>query len=80
MEEEAPSPNSILPKDPFLKPLKALIRKYLKGVSLFSAQMDLDSFVGWIDNIENYYECDGISEAQKFVVAKSRLSGSTFTW
>lgn len=46
---------------------------------LFSVQMDPDSIVDWIDNIENYFEYDGISEAQKFAVAKSRLRGSALT-
>ena len=42
--------------------------------------MDPDSVVDWIDSIENHFYCDGISEAQKVVVAKSILRGSTLTW
>ena len=80
LEEEAPAPDPILPEEPFLKALKALSGKALEGVPLFSGQMDPDSVVDWIDSIENHFECDGISEAQKVMVAKSRLRGSALTW
>lgn len=63
LEEEAPTPDLFLPKEPFLKALKTLSSKALEGVPLFSRQMDPDLVVDWIDSIENHFECDGIPEA-----------------
>lgn len=34
----------------------------------------------WIESIENYFECEGIIEAQKVRFAKSRLQGQSLTW
>ena len=80
LEEEELKPDLVLPKEPFLKALKALSGKALEGVPLFSGQMDPDLVVDWIDNIENHFECDGIFEVQNIMVAKSRLRRSTLTW
>ena len=30
--------------------------------------------------MENHFECEGITKAQKVKVAKSRLRGATLTW
>ena len=45
MEEEAPTLDPILPKESFLKALKALSDKALEGVQLFSGKIDLDLVV-----------------------------------
>ena len=34
----------------------------------------------WIEGLENHFECDGISDAQKVKVAKSRLRGAALNW
>lgn len=80
VEEEVPTPDLVSDQEPFLKVLKALSGKSLEDVPLFSGQMDPDSIVYWIDSIENHFKCDGITEAQKVSVAKSRLRGSALTW
>ena len=57
-----------------MKALKALSGKALEGVPLFSGQMDQNSVVDWIDNIENHFECDGIYEAQNGVGAPRKYA------
>jgi hypothetical protein len=79
LEEEAPTPDPILPEESFLKALKVLSGKALEGVQLFSGQMNPDLVMDYIDSIKNHFECDGTFEAQKFMVAKSALRGSTLT-
>ena len=79
-EDVVPKPNPVLNEETFLKAIKALGGKYLEGVPLFSGKMDIDAGMDWIDNMENHLECDGVSEVQKFKVAKSRLRGLALTW
>lgn len=79
-EDRIPEPDPILKEDPFLKELKALSGKTLEGVPLFSGKMEADLVMDWIEGMENHFECDGVTEAQKVKVAKSRLRGSTLTW
>ena len=79
-EDRIPEPDPILKEDPFLKALKALSGKTLEGVPLFSGKMEADLVMDWIEGMENHFECDGVTEAQKVKVAKSRLRGSTLTW
>ena len=52
----------------------------MEGVLLFSRRMNIDTVMDWIDGMENHFECEGVSEAEKVKVAKSRLIGSTLTW
>ena len=63
-----------------MKAIKALRGKALEGVPLFSGKMDIDAVIDWIDGMENHFECEGVIEAQKVKVAKSRLRGSTLAW
>ena len=42
--------------------------------------MDIDAVMDWIDGMENHFECEGVSKAQKIKLAKSRLRGSTLNW
>lgn len=79
-EEKVPEPDPVLEEDPFLKALKSLSGKGLEGIPLFSGKMDPDLVMDWIEGMENHFECDGITEAQKVKVAKSRLRGSALTW
>ena len=79
-EDRIPEPDPILKEDPFLKALKALSGKTLEGVPLFSGKMEADLVMDWIEGMENHFECDGVTKAQKIKVAKSRLRGSTLTW
>lgn len=80
LEEEAPTPDPVIPEEPFLKALKAINSKALEGIPLFSGKMDPDLIMDWIGGMENHFECDGVSNAQKVKVAKSRLRGSALTW
>lgn len=34
----------------------------------------------WIEGLENHFECDGITEAQRVKVSKERLRGHALTW
>ena len=52
-------------EETFLKAIKALGGKDLEGVSLFSGKMDIDAVMDWINVMENHFECEGVSEAQK---------------
>ena len=64
----------------FLKSTKALGGKALEGIPLFSGKMEVDLVMDWIEGMENHFECNGITKAQKANVEKSRLRGSTLTW
>lgn len=79
-ENSTPKPNPILPKEPFLREIKALGGKSFEGVPLFCGRMESEVVMEWIEGLENHFECDGISEAQKVKVAKSRLRGEALTW
>lgn len=52
----------------------------LEEIPLFNGKIDPKVVMEWIEGMENYFECEGISEAQKVKVAKSRIRGSTLTW
>ena len=52
----------------------------MEGVPLFNGKMDIDAVMDWLDGMENHFECEGVSKAQKVKVAKSRLKGSSLTW
>ena len=67
-------------EEPFLKAIKALSGKILEGVPLSSGKMDIGLVIEWIKGMENHFECEGITEAQKVKVAKARLRGPTLTW
>ena len=34
----------------------------------------------WIEGMENYFECEGVTEAPKVKVEKERLRGPSLTW
>ena len=42
--------------------------------------MDVELVMKWIEGMENHFECEGITEAQKVKGAKSRLRGVALTW
>ena len=63
-----------------MKELKSLSGKRLEGIPLFSGKMEENLVMDWIEGMENHFECDGVTEAQKVKVSKSRLRGSTLTW
>lgn len=79
-EDRIPELDPILPEEPFLKASKDLGGKYLEGVPLFHGKMGPEVVIEWIEGMENHFECDGISEAQKVKLAKSRLRGAALTW
>lgn len=54
--------------------------KYLEGVPLFSGKMEVELVMEWIEGMKNHFECDGVTEAQKAKVAKSRMRGVAITW
>ena len=47
---------------------------------MFSGKMDTEVVLEWIEGIENHFECEGVIEAQKVKVVKSRLKGKAPTW
>ena len=78
MEDEVPKLDPPLgEKESFLKSLKAFGGKILENVSLFHGKMDIEVV---LESIENYFECEGIINAQKVRFAKSRLNGQDLTW
>ena len=79
MEEETPTPDLVLLEEPFLKVIKEINSKSLEGTPLYSGKMDLDLIMEWIEGMENHFECDGVFDAEKFKVAKSRLRGTALT-
>ena len=42
--------------------------------------MDSNLVMEWIEGMENHFNCEGVTEAQKVKVAKSRLRGPILTW
>ncbi|GLJ19111.1 hypothetical protein SUGI_0343200 [Cryptomeria japonica] len=54
--------------------------KSLEGVPLFSGKMEVESIMEWIEGMENHFECQGVTEAQKVKVAKSRMRGGAVNW
>lgn len=80
IEDEVPAPDPIIDQEPFLKALKAMSGKSLEGVPLFSGKMEAESVMEWIEGMENHFECEGVTEAQKVKVAKSRMRGVVVTW
>lgn len=68
-------PNPPLVEEPFLKVLKALSGKAIEGIPMFTGRMDAELVMEWIEGMENHFECDEITEAQKVKIAKSRLRG-----
>ena len=42
--------------------------------------MDIKLGMKWIEGMENHFECEGITEAQKVKVAKARFRGPSLTW
>jgi hypothetical protein len=80
LEEDAPTLEPIILEEPFMKALKTINSKALEGIPLFSGKMDLDLIMEWIEGMENHFECDGVSNAQKVKVEKSRLRGTALTY
>ena len=70
LEEETLTPDPILPEETFLKAIKAINRKGLEGIPLFSGKPDPNLIMEWIEGMENHFECDGVSDAQKVKVEK----------
>ncbi|GLJ27819.1 hypothetical protein SUGI_0545980 [Cryptomeria japonica] len=79
-EDDTPELDPIIPEEPFLRAIKALGGKSLERVPLFCGKMEPEVVMEWIEGLENHFECDEISEAQKVKVAKSRLRGAALTW
>lgn len=79
-EDKTLKPDPVLQEEPLLKALKSINGKALEGVPLFSGKMEVDLVMDWIEGMENDFECDGVIEAHKVRVEKSRLTGSTLTW
>ena len=63
-------PNPLVQEEPFLKYIKSLSGKALEGVPLFSSKMDTKLIIEWIEGMENHFEYEGITKAQKVKVAK----------
>ena len=57
-------------EEPFLKYLKALNGKVLEGIPIFIGKMDAEEVIEWIEGIENHFESDDITDAQKVKIRK----------
>ena len=79
MEEETPTLDLVLLEENFLKAIKVINNKSLEGIPLFSGKMDPNLIMEWIEGMENYFECDGVSNAEKVKMARSRLRDTTPT-
>lgn len=79
IEDKVPVRDPVIDQEPFLKALKEMSGKSLEGVPLFSGKMEVELVMEWIEGIENHFECEGVTEAQKVKVAKSRMRGATIT-
>ena len=79
-EDYVPEPDPPLQEEPFIKAIKALGGKSLEGIPLFTGKMNSELVMEWIEGMENHFECEGVSEAQKVKVAKARLRGPALTW
>ena len=79
-EDVIPEPDPPMPEEPFLKAIKALGGKALDGVPVLAGKMDSELVMEWIEGMENHFDCEGVTEAQKVKVAKSRLRGAALTW
>lgn len=73
-------PDPILEQEPFPKALKALSGKSLEGLPLFTGKMEVEVVLEWIEGMENHFECERITEAQRVKVAKYRMRGVALTW
>ena len=74
-EDVIPEPNPPIQEELFLKAIKALSGKALEGVPVFAGKMDTELVMEWIEGMENHFDCEGISKAQKMKVSKSQLRG-----
>ena len=79
-EDVIPEPDPPIQEEPFLKAIKALSGKALEGVPVFAGKMDTELVMEWIEGMENHFDCEGVTEAEKVKVAKSRLRGAALTW
>ena len=79
-EDVIPKLDPPIQEEPFLKAIKALSGKALEGVPIFAGKMDTELVMEWIEGMENHFYYEGVSEAQKVKVAKSRLRGAPLTW
>ena len=79
-EDIIPEPDPVLQEEPFLKALKAMSGKSLEGVPLFSGKMEPELIMEWIEGLENHFDYDNVTEAQKVRIAKTRLRGTALTW
>lgn len=79
-EDKIPKKKLVLVEEPFLRAFKAMSGKSLEWIPLFNGKMEFDLVMEWIEGMENYFQYEGISEAQRVKVAKSRLRGVSLTW
>lgn len=80
IDDIIPKSDPLINEEPFVKAIKALNTKAFEGLPHFSGRMDINTIMEWIEGMENHFECEGVTEAQKVKVAKSRLSGAALTW
>ena len=79
-EDVIPKLDPPIQEEPFLKSNKALSGKELEGVPVFTGKMDTELVMEWIEGMENHFDCEGVTKAQKVKVAQSRLRGAALTW
>ena len=52
----------------------------MDNLLVFQGKINAEVLLERIESIENHFECEGITEAQKVKVVKSKLRGQALTW
>lgn len=79
-DEYIPELDPLMQEEPFINAIMALGGKALEGIPLFTGKMDSKLVMEWIEGMENHFECEGVSEAQRVKVSKERLRGPALRW
>lgn len=48
-------------------------------IPIFCGKMDVDGVMDWIESLNNYFECEEVSEKQKVKISKSKYKGVALT-
>ncbi|KAK0576545.1 hypothetical protein LWI29_019351 [Acer saccharum] len=54
--------------------------KFKLEMASFDGYMHIEDFLDWLDNVEDYFECMGVDEAQKVRFVAYKLKGGARAW
>lgn len=63
--------------------LKSMERRTMdqkSNLPIFSEKMDVNGLMGWIESLNNFFECKDIDDNQKMKIAKSKMQGAALPW